>query len=80
LPKNWRSRSSRFFFCWRDWEVFWSCQTSGEARRTFRESHSAFLRSKSKKAPQLFELAEVAVEACFEVGGEFDVAHDGANP
>jgi hypothetical protein len=57
------SFSRRFFFCWRAWEVFWSCQTSGEARRKLMESHSAFLRSRSKKASDLFDLLEKAVEA-----------------
>jgi hypothetical protein len=41
--KNWRSFSRSFFFCWRACEVFWSCQTSGEARRAFRVSSSAVL-------------------------------------
>jgi len=41
--KNWMSFSRSFFFCWSDWDVFWSCQTSGEARRTFIASSSTVL-------------------------------------
>jgi hypothetical protein len=63
------SFSRSFFFCWRACEAFWSCQTSGEASRTFIAAHSAFLRSRSKKTSDLFDFREEAGEACLEVLG-----------
>ncbi len=63
------SFSSSFFFCWRACEAFWSCQTSGEASRTFIAAHSAFLRSRSKKTSDLFDFCEEAGEAGLEVLG-----------
>jgi len=52
------SRSSLFFVCWRDWDFFWSCQTSGEPSWRFSASTWAFLESRSKKTSELFELGE----------------------
>ena len=68
----WISRSSRFRLCWRDWNLFWSCQASGAESSSVRAANRAFFLSKSKKTSKRFELGEVLLGPGFEVAGMLD--------